>query len=216
VFIIAITYNIFTLIVNYDKEKNELLLIGKLHKLKEISTSICYSYNEYNIKLHEKRKTTLNIFHFFIFYSKCLESFSNCWTRLCSFVNKSLDSRIPRGARTYTWCHSLTARHPFWMRLGFLAYYNSDNYVTNASKDKELLSDVDGSLACSREPKETWLLGSPAAGNPPFVICLYDPPPFSVASIFFCGSFLARFTRIFYSLMSHFCHKILIHRVFII
>lgn len=30
-----------------------------------------------------------------------------------------------------------------------LACYNSDNYVTNASKDKELSSDVDGSLARS-------------------------------------------------------------------
>jgi len=78
-----------------------------------------FSYNEYNVKLHEERETTLDIFYFFIFYNKCLESFSNRWTRLCSFVNKSLDSRIPRGARTYTWCHSLTARHPFGCGLGF-------------------------------------------------------------------------------------------------
>ena len=61
------------------------------------------------------------------------------------------------------------------MRLGFLACYNSDNYVTNASKDKELSNDVDGSR--EPEPEERWLLGSPAAGNPPFVICLRDPSP---------------------------------------
>ena len=64
------------------------------------------------------------------------------------FANKSLNGRIPR-ARKYTWYHSLTAHHPFWMWLGFLACYNSDNYVTNASKDKELSSNgtVDGPLA---------------------------------------------------------------------
>lgn len=54
-----------------------------------------------------------------------------------------------------------------------LACYNSDNYVTNASKDKELSNDV----AREREAEERWLLGSPAAGNPPFVICLRDPSP---------------------------------------
>jgi len=53
-----------------------------------------------------------------------------------------------RGAR------GSTARHPFRDAALVLACYNSDNYVTNASKDKELSCDVDGPLA--RTLGERW------------------------------------------------------------
>lgn len=84
----------------------------------------------------------------YILYSKCFEDISQIVSErdsVASPINLSIDAFHVR-ARTHG-VTALTARHPFWMRLGFLACYNSDNYVTNASKDKELLSDVDGSLA---------------------------------------------------------------------
>lgn len=37
-----------------------------------------------------------------------------------------------------------------------LACYNSDNYVTNASKDKELSNDMDGSRARARREMVVW------------------------------------------------------------
>lgn len=58
--------------------------------------------------------------------------------------------RIPR-ARAYTWCHSVNRSSPLLDAAWVLACYNSDNYVTNASKDKELSNDVDGPLAREQE-----------------------------------------------------------------
>lgn len=37
-----------------------------------------------------------------------------------------------------------------------LACYNSDNYVTNASKDKELSNDVDGSRTRAKREMVAW------------------------------------------------------------
>ena len=53
---------------------------------------------------------------------------------------------------------SVTGRHmrPLQMADSVLACYNSDNYVTNASKDKGLSSDVDGSRARPRREMVAW------------------------------------------------------------
>lgn len=70
--------------------------------------------------------------------------------RAASLMNRQCLDAFHVRARTRG-VATLTAHHPFLDAAWVLACYNSDNYVTNASKDKELLNDVDGPLAREQE-----------------------------------------------------------------
>lgn len=98
---------------------------------------------------------------------------------------------------------ALTAHHPFSMRLGFWLAITPIIMLPMRRRTKSSRTTwMARSRAGAR--KERWLPGSPAAGNPPFVICLYDhppPPPSSSGVDFFCRSFptIAHFPTIFFN-----------------
>lgn len=78
-------------------------------------------------------------------------------------------------------CQPVTGRHmrPLQMRLGFWLAITPIIMLPMRRRTKSSRTTW---MAREREPEERWLLGSPAAGNPPFVICLRDPSPHHFAN----------------------------------
>lgn len=73
--------------------------------------------------------------------------------------------------------HAVSARNrvrPLQMRLGFWLAITPIIMLPMRRRTKSSRTTW---MAREQEPEERWLLGSPAAGNPPFVICLRDPSP---------------------------------------